>query len=511
MASGSVGGPGRECRVEADALRWYPTHMHRVRVLLTLAALVPMARAAYGQPVDPYKQPATARPAPAAPPPPAGPAAGPPAGPAAPPAPASGPAAPPPAAPDAPVDPYAAAPSAATQDPMLAERVAASLVARAQELLDTRVFLDAKQLAVESLVQSPRGASSDQARTIIHAVNLELGIPEDAPKPDPAIKDDVDPAPIQDPTAVAPPIGSPPEGRVSNRRIAASVHGGLYAGLLGATVGSLFSDDQPAKGAVPVGLAVGLAGALAMPRLADKLGWDERQIRTVGAASVWGGVIGGLLGDIADTQTTSAREVLIASSVGSTLAGLGGYAFSRTSTLTRGDIALVDTLAGIGAVGGLTLGMVMQPAQSEAYSLNSVFGIAGGVVVGVLLAPKLDATPRRMSRVAGLAAAGGAVPFLLYAAINDPGTNADERITGVLSTGGLVLGALLGFRLTRGMDEGLDTLDGKHASEPDDAPVALIGRSSAGRWGLGGVGLAPLSRALAPQHGMALQLVGATF
>jgi hypothetical protein len=74
----------------------------------------------------------------------------------------------------------------------------------------------------------------------------------------------------------------------------------------------------------------------------------------------------------------------------------------------------------------------------------------------------------------------------------------------------MVGGAWLGFRLTRGMDEGLDTSDGKrHAA--DDAPVALIGRSSDGRWGMGGVGFAPLSPALAPQRGMALQLVGAAF
>ena len=494
--------------------------MHRARVLLTLAALVPMARAAYGQPVDPYKQPAPARPAPPAPPPAgptAGPAApptaGPPAGPSAPPTagPTAGPAAPLTPAPEAPLDPYAAAPGGATQDPMLAERIAASLVARAQELLETRVFLDAKQLAVESLVQSPRGASSEQARAIIHAVNLQLGIPEDAPRPAPAADDDHDLAPIQDPTAATAPTGSPPETGTSSRRVAGSVHGALYGGLLGTTLGALLSDDEPAKAAVPFGLAVGVVGALAMPRLSDKLGWDERQIRTVGAASVWGGAIGGLIGDLADTNTTSAREVLVAASVGSTLAGLGGYAFSRTSTLTRGDVALVDTLAGIGAVGGLTLGMVMQPAQSDAYSLNAVFGIAGGVVAGMWLAPKLDATPRRMTRVAGLAAAGGAVPFLLYAAINDPGTNADERITGVLSTGGLVIGAILGFRITRGMDEGLDTLDGKRGADRDDAPVALIGRSSSGRWAMGSLGLTPLSRALAPQHGMAIQLVGATF
>jgi len=496
--------------------------MHRVRVLLTLAALVPMARAAHAQPVDPYKQPTArpATPAPVAPAPiaaPVAPTAGPAAPTAGPAAPVAGPTAPPvapapPAAPtasDAPLDPYAAAPVRATQDPMLAERIAAALVARAQQLLDTRVFLDAKQLAVEALVQSPKGASSDQARAIIHAVNTQLGIPEDAPKP-PVASEDVDVAPIQDPTAAPAPGGSPPEGGRSMRRIAASVHGGLYTGLLGTTIGAFFSDDSPAQGAVPVGLAAGIAGALTLPRLVDKLGWDERQIRTVGAATVWGGAIGGLFGDVAKTTSTSAREVLVAASIGSTIAGLGGYAFSRTSTLTRGDIALVDTLAGVGAAGGLTVGLIMQPAETEAYSLNAAFGVAGGVVVGVLLAPRIDATPRRMTRVAGLAAAGGAAPFLLYAAIQDSGSNADERIAGLLSSGGLVVGTILGLRLTRGMDEGLDTLDGKR-KEVDDAPIALVGRSSSGRWGLGGVGLAPLSRTLAPQPGMALQLVGATF
>lgn len=397
---------------------------------------------------------------------------------------------------------------------MLAERVATALVVRAQELLDARVFLDAKQLAVEALVQSPKGGSADHARAIIHAVNHELGIPEDSPRPEAKPAEDVDTSPIQDPTLSSGPVVAPPEGGPASSldtRLAAGVHGGLYAGLIGTTIGSFFSSDTPAKGAVPVGLAVGLAGALATPMLTDRLHWSEAQIRTVGAATVWGGAIGGLFGDIAKTNGTSAREVLVAASVGSTLAGLGGYAVMRRTELTRGDVALIDTLAGIGGVGGLTIGMLMQPAESEAYSLNAALGIAGGVVTGYILAPMTNTTPRRMLRVAGLAAAGGAAPFILYAAVHTSSSTADERITGLLSTGGLVFGAYLGFRLTRGMDEGLDTLDGKPKKQVDDAPIALVGRSSAGRWGLGGLGIQPLSPALAPQHGMALQLVGAAF
>jgi hypothetical protein len=202
---------------------------------------------------------------------------------------------------------------------------------------------------------------------------------------------------------------------------------------------------------------------------------------------------------------------MVAASIGSTVGGLGGYALMSNRRLTRGDVALIDTLAGIGAVGGLTIGMVMQPAESEAYSLNSVFGIAAGVVVGMVAAPQTNTTPRRMLRVAGWSALGGAAPFLLYAAIRSKSSTVDERVTGLLSSGGLIAGAYLGFRLTRGMDEGLDTLDGKRHAASDDAPVALVGRGSDGRWGLGGIGLTPLSPALAPQHGMALQLVGGAF
>jgi len=478
--------------------------MSRVRALLTLVALVPMARAAHGQPVDPYN------PAPAAPPS-SGPTTPPPSsGPTSPTAGAPG--GPPTPAPNAPLDPYALPPG---QDAVLAERVAQALVARAQDLLDGRVFLDAKQLAVEALVKSPKGPSAEHARAIIHAVNQELGIPEDSPRPEPAgpVKptEDTDASPIQDPTLATPPAAAAPEGRWPSRRITSTVHGGLYAGLIGATLGSFFSHDTPAAGAVPVGIAFGVAGGVGLPLAIDKLGWSEAQVRTVGSATVWGGVIGGLFGDIAKVNGTTAREVLVPAALTSTVAGLGGYVLARDKKFTRGDVALIDTLAGIGAVGGLTVGMLMQPAQSEAYSLNSVIGIAGGLLTGYVAAPMTNTTPRRMLRVAGLAAAGGAAPFVLYAAIHSPTSTVDDRVTGALSTAGLVAGAWLGFRLTRNMDEGLDVPDDKSPREPDDAPVALIGRSSSGRWGFGGVGLSPLSPALAPQRGLALQLVGATF
>lgn len=507
--------------------------MLRARVVLPLVALVPITQVASAQPVDPYAPaPPSAPTAPAPRPsepaaPTRAPAPGPTRAPAPPiPSPSRAPAeAPIPSErqPSAPVDPYAAPPAAPpanapppslAQDPVLAERVAAALVARAKELLDGKVYLDAKQLAVEALVQSPHGASADQARGIIHAVNQQLGIddlprPAEPAKPAPGPLDVPDPSPIQDPTLPASPVAAPrAEGRASTGKLSARVHGGLYLGLLGATVGSFISSDSPETGAIPLGVAAGLAGALVTPAFVDKVKWRESQLRIVGSATTWGGVIGGLFGDIAKTSGTTAREVLVASAAGSTIAGIASVAFADRSRLTRGDVALVDTFAGIGAVGGLTLGMVMQPLETEAYSVNSVVGIAGGIIVGMVAAPQTDATPRRMARVAAAAAIGAAAPLAVYAAINDSSTSDDERAVGALASAGMIVGTYLGFRLTRGMDRGLDTPDGR---DPDDAPVALVGRSSSGRWALGGINAQPLSRALAPQHGMALQLVGAAF
>jgi hypothetical protein len=121
-----------------------------------------------------------------------------------------------------------------------------------------------------------------------------------------------------------------------------------------------------------------------------------------------------------------------------------------------------------------------------------------------------NTTPRRMARVAGLSLAGGAVPFLLYAAIYDSHATYDERLVGGLSSLGLIGGAWLGFYLTRDLDVGLDVNTHKK-KEDDDAPPAILGRNSSGRWALDGVALKPLDPRLAPQAGLAVTLVGATF
>ena len=419
-----------------------------------------------------------------------------------------------------PLDPYAPAPAPSPapaqvhiDDPVLAEQIALSLVHRAQELYDARVFVDAKQLAVEALVRSPQGPAAEQARFLVKKINETLGISEEA-KPDARPVPEPDLTPIEDPTEKhREPVDTSPERPDRPSRITAGVHAGLYAGLIGATIGAFFDEDTPAGGAVPVGIAAGLAAGLYAPRVLDRLSWHDGQVRTLGAASVWGGVIGGFFADSVKTQASSSREVLVGASIGASIGAAGGVLLARKNQYTKGDIALVDTFAGMGAVGGLTMGMLMQPAETEAYSVNAILGTAGGVIVGLLAAPKTNTTQRRMLRVAGASALGGAIPFLLYAGIYDEGSAGDERVTGLFASAGLIAGAWLGFRLTRNLDRDQDVLPGKPPQVPqvDDAPPALVSRHSDGRWAHGGLAIQPLSQALAPQRGMAMPLVGAAF
>ena len=94
----------------------------------------------------------------------------------------------------------------------------------------------------------------------------------------------------------------------------------------------------------------------------------------------------------ADGGSVTGHVVLVGTAIGATLGGLGGLNFALNDRLTRGDVALVDTFAGIGTIGGLTLGMLMQPAQREAYSLNAAIGAAAGVITGVIAGPQTNTT-----------------------------------------------------------------------------------------------------------------------
>ena len=326
-----------------------------------------------------------------------------------------------------------------TGDAVLNEQIAASLVARATELYEAKFFADAKQLAVEALVRSPRGTAADQAKHLIGLINTALGVRE----PNPAAKVEI--TPIRPPEPVKPVVVAPPvnEGR------------------------------------------------------------PTAYVRTLASGVVWGGAIGGLFADAVKVDATKGSHIAIGAGIGAAAGGALGYAVGKKRKPTRGDAALLDTLAGIGGAGGLTLGMLMQPVEGEAYSVNAIVGIAAGALVGYVAGPQTNTTERRMLRVAGMSLAGGALPFLLYAGIYDDTTDNDEQLVGALATAGLLGGAFIGFRLTRNMDLGKDL----PADEAADAPIALIGRHSNGRWSTNGIGVAPA--VLSPQPGLTFSLVGA--
>ncbi|MEZ4359467.1 MAG: hypothetical protein R3B48_04750 [Kofleriaceae bacterium] len=396
--------------------------------------------------------------------------------------------------------PAPSAPPGAFVDPesvKLAEAVAFAVAARAQELLDAKQFADAKQLAIEAIARSPHGVAAERAQLILKAADRALGVDDPPPAP---------PAPPEEAPPVVP-TAPEPEGRAPSGRRHAMIHGGLYGGLVGATLGSLITDQAGVE--VAAGAAGAAAGAWFTPRLARRL--DVEQVRTVGSASLWGGVLGGLLADVTTgLEDSSPRQILLGATLGSSLGALGGYSLARGRPFTRGDVALIDTLASVGAVGGLTLGLAMQPVETEGYSLNAALGATAGVVVGAIAAPQTNTTPRRMTRVAGASAIGAAAPWLLYAAIADGGTNNDEQVVGLLSTAGLLAGAYLGFRWTRGMDAGLDVHAGQAPKrDVDDAPSALLRRSSGGRLSLGGLALRTSLQA--PQPAYVVELAAGRF
>jgi hypothetical protein len=405
--------------------------------------------------------------------------------------------------PQAPMPPTA---PPALEDPVLGEQIAQSLVARAQELYDARVFVDAKQLALEALRQSPKGAAGEHARYLVRLANKQLGLP-DQPLPGDTIQ--VNATAVEDDKVTIENDPLPPQPERPDNQVASRVHGALYFGLLGSTIGSFVSRENPENGAIPVGIGAAIGGALLAPIIEDRLGWNEAQMRTVGSGTTWGGVIGGFFADAVKKDGTKGRHVLLGSSIGSTVGGLVGAGVASRKRFTRGDVALVDTMAGIGAVGGLTLGMLMQPAEGEAYSVNAILGATAGWITGFIAGPLTDTTPKRMSRVVGASVIGGATPFLLYAAIYDDTTDSDERVVGFLSTTGLVLGAYIGFRLTRDMADGTDTHDGTRKKDPDE--IGLVHRHADGHWALGTLGVQPLSPLLAPQPGANVPLLGGSW
>ncbi|MEZ4366945.1 MAG: hypothetical protein R2939_11730 [Kofleriaceae bacterium] len=371
-----------------------------------------------------------------------------------------------------PLDPYQA-----DAPPPLERGVAAALLARAELLLDGGDLRNAQQLAREALALLASGNAAEQPLVLrARAILARAGpgadmVPIDPPPTDPGA---VPPGPAE-----PPPIAAPASVVRDGRRAALG-----YGAALGATLGGVLgaaaaNEDSGSAGGAVAGMVVGAGavgglGYLVGPRLTDP------QARLLGSAGVWGTVTLAAMADVVTgVDGTSASDVAWGATLGGA-AGLGlGYALHRRRAYTAGDVALMDAFAGIGTLGGLTLGLALAPVEGEGYSLNVAIGAAGGWLIGMAAAPSVEASPARVLRIGAHALTGAAAPWILYPLLADSGSDDDEQAIGLLSTIGLVAGAYVGFRRTRGLHgEGV-------AAAATAGPSALLERSPDGGWRLG--------------------------
>jgi hypothetical protein len=180
---------------------------------------------------------------------------------------------------------------------------------------------------------------------------------------------------------------------------------------------------------------------------------------------------------------------------------------------------VVNSLGLYGMTTALLLGVVMDPKESEGFSINALVGGAIGIGAGMYAAGRIDTSRRRMLYVDLGASAGALVPWLLvYPVVSDDDGGA--QITGLISALGLVVGGYATWRLTARMDRG-ETIGRKRmagaAGAARLAPVpGLIQRDSAGQWGVGMLTLRPMVThpLLAPASGapgLGVDLVGGRF
>lgn len=358
------------------------------------------------------------------------------------------------------------APTVAAPTP---EPVATALVERAEALLAQEQYADAKQLAVESLQLNPSLALSARADRVLQTADLWLGI-GNPPAPT------VEPAPPTAPPTPEPklvPHVVPQVPEAPSSDIVGTVHGGIAGATLAATIGVMADDTS-------VAILGGLAGAVGGGYLGNRWlrSWRRGDTRIMGSTSMWGGVAGGLLVDVMTYNAgATSSEIAMGVSLGTILGGLAGYGLAQSQDFTAGQVAVVDSAALLGGGVGISLGFVMQPITSQAYSANAALGVAGGFVLATLLAKQVSPSEQRMAKITGLAAVGALVPWLGYS-ITD-GSATAQQWAGGLSIVGTIVGAYAGYHFTRSPTVSRERLDLLAVSP------ALLQRSSAGQWRLG--------------------------
>ncbi len=431
-----------------------------------MSALAPslVASRSWAQPIDPYGPPPAAPATPPAPTPPAAapvdPYGAPPASPASP-----APPAPPPATPPStpPVDDVDVA-------------VATALLDRARALVAAGDRVNARLLATEAAARGGDRPVGDEARSLVAELDRALAPIEPPPAPPPVEIVPPPPPPLEDLDG-PPRLPAPATGR-SPRLL------GAYGAVGGAALGVALAGTEGDQTLVAAlgGAAIGGLGGFYVARSQR---WTPARAHVVGAGVLWGAVAGGAFADVVTgVEGTTEDDVAVGTALGAIGGALVGSLGSRDPALTSDDAALIHSVSLWGLVAGFTTGVAIDPPEGEAYSLNAAIGVAAGQVVGHIAARRAEVSGRRLLRINGLALLGAGVPLLLWQATENDGdvTVGSRRPWGLLATAGLVGGAYLGFRWTRGMEAG---------AASSDAPAAIFGRGSDGRWAAGGLSLTP--------------------
>ena len=398
-----------------------------------------------------------------------------------------------------PLDPYGAPPPPPPRDEVGAA-VAVALLDRARELAAAGELEGARQLAGAATARDPDGATGQAARALAADLDRQLGrgaTPAPAPPVEPSRP--YLPPPPPPPTTIEQPAPAP--SRPSGQR-AMAMYGAIGGAALG--LGLAGTDEDAAAGAIG-GAAVGGLTGYYLARRAD---WTPRRAHLAGSGVLWGAAAGALFADVVTGRDgTTEDDIAAGAGLGALAGGVVGVVASADDSLTLDDAALIHSMTALGLLGGLTTAVAIDPPENEAYSMNAALGIAGGYVIGHLAARRVEISSRRLLRIDALAVLGAAVPLLIWRATDDSESILDDgpdsaRAWGLLATAGLVGGAYLGLRWTRGMDRNRTPASTAAAA----APPALLMRGSQG-WTGGGLALAPVRHG----RGAALTLLGGTW
>ncbi|MBI4512334.1 MAG: hypothetical protein HY698_22065 [Deltaproteobacteria bacterium] len=341
------------------------------------------------------------------------------------------------------------------------EEISRALLERAARLHAAGDVVSARRLLEESLAVSPDGPYAERARELLRWCEEKLGSTWTVPA-----------------GKASATIGHPEGGVPSNP----------YA----------VGDEEPISEEMPLDPYTDTGDGVGILETEDGVQESLELVNPYGAASsapsagrraswllasgiAWGGLsglaVGHLVDDPSDSDDGSALAYVLPAVVGGAVGGWAAWKFGEPATPSDSDLLLVNSLGTAGALSGLLVGGMSQPAQGRAYSLNSVLGAAAGLGAGVFLAPRIKESTSRLALIDLGAAAGAALPWvLLYPALQ--GEDGAVQATSVISLGSMLGGAYVAWRWTKGMRRAEGDAAQRNAR-------GLVVRDDYGTWRLG--------------------------